>query len=62
MRGNGRVFMRGGTPWIGYFRNGEEIRESAGQAIAQAVAKKHRCLTEDEARVVAQKFLEARVR
>ena len=54
--------MRGGTPWIGYFRNGEEIRESAGQAIAQAVAKKHRCLTEDEARVVAQKFLEARVR
>jgi len=62
MRGQGRIFTRGCIPWIAYFRNGKEVRESGGTALLQAEAKRRRPLTDHEATVVAQKFLETRLR
>jgi integrase len=62
MRGKGRVFKRGAVPWIAYCLHGKEIRESAADAIAQTAAKRRRELTTAEAKLVAQRLLETRLR
>ena len=62
MRGDGRLFHRRGIPWIAYYRQGKEIRESAAGAIKAAELKRGRPLTENESTQAAMAFLKNRLR
>ena len=63
-RGEGRVFLPYDSSfyWIAYCHRGKEIRESAREVILATAAKKRRTLSQEEARTIAERLLNRRLR
>ena len=60
MRGDGRIFQRGGTFWIAYYLRGKEYRESAGTSDEKKAQRflKHRLNEVGADQIGAQAFVE----
>jgi len=60
MRGDGRIFPRGGTYWVAYYLRGKEYRESTGEPLGEAGELKARKFLQQRLKEVGADQLGAR--